>query len=419
MRMRPLILTLAATLLLPLVVASTAQAQTKPAHETSCTDGLDEDADGLADCGDADCEKDPACKPGGGAENTRATCSDWIDNDGDGHVDCKDYDCQNAPGVPNCKGTWGDGPARANDGGTAAPTGGSEPVPELGPGQSVEDLIGTGGDADGERNDVLCSDGIDNDDDGKIDCADFGCRFDPTVRVCRGNPGMRFSIVANIGATYDLVAEEPDVTFSKLQLRSFGPIPLVQDSFYLISMRAERTPRLTFAMFQVPIGGGHQLNINSGSGQLSNQGVLSSAKQLLLSPPFYLTNAFDQRSSAAIEVGGPLGGGGIASYRAFAMGGAGLASGNVGGRFFGFDNTNFTYGGGAAFSFNLLGGFSRWDGQFLYTKAAPTLAIRVGARYDQRAQERYIAANGALNFRWNILAGAVETFYKREFEFES
>ena len=31
------------------------------------------------------------------------------------------------------------------------------------------DLIGAGSDQDGERNDYLCSDGIDNDNDGKID----------------------------------------------------------------------------------------------------------------------------------------------------------------------------------------------------------------------------------------------------------
>ena len=50
----------------------------------------------------------------------------------------------------------------------------------------IEDLIGSGKDKDGERNDVLCSDGFDNDGDGMVDCADYGCRFDPDVTICQG-----------------------------------------------------------------------------------------------------------------------------------------------------------------------------------------------------------------------------------------
>lgn len=58
------------------------------AFETSCSDGFDEDADGDVDCEDLDCMGDPACY-----EN----CSDDIDNDLDGFVDCLDIDCGVCP----------------------------------------------------------------------------------------------------------------------------------------------------------------------------------------------------------------------------------------------------------------------------------------------------------------------------------
>jgi hypothetical protein len=51
-----------------------------------CTDGVDNDGDGLVDCNDPDCANDPACRP-------HEICGDCIDNDGDGLVDNEDPDC--------------------------------------------------------------------------------------------------------------------------------------------------------------------------------------------------------------------------------------------------------------------------------------------------------------------------------------
>jgi hypothetical protein len=387
---------------------------TNPATETSCTDRVDNDKDGLTDCGDADCFDNPVCKPDGQPENTDKRCSDWVDNDKDGHADCEDNDCKTS-GVTVCKGSW-----KGNKSNGKSTGGGSDAkLPKLGPGQTVEDLIGTHGDKDGERNDVLCSDGEDNDNDGKTDCADFGCRFDPTVTVCRGNPNIRFSVVGNIAVEYDFVEERFDTRFSKLQLRAFGPMPYIQDSFFLVSMRAEKTPRLTFAMFQIPLGAGHFLNINSGGGGLSNALVLSSAKQLLLNPAYYMYSAFEQGNGAAAEVYGPLTSSGRMRYRAYIAGGSGLFAGNVGGRYFSFNNDNFTWGGGAAIGINIIGQYSRWDSQFMYTSAPTTLAITAGAKYDQRAQERYVAFNARLIMRWKWFAVATENYTKRELEFGS
>ena len=50
-----------------------------------CDDGTDEDGDGLIDCDDSDCADDPAC--------LELDCSDGVDDDGDGLVDCEDGDC--------------------------------------------------------------------------------------------------------------------------------------------------------------------------------------------------------------------------------------------------------------------------------------------------------------------------------------
>jgi len=92
-----------------------------------CTDGVDNDCDGAADCFDGDCFGDGACSVvcGNGncspfespcncaadcgaaplAEITGATCSDGIDNDCDVVSDCNDSDCQTDPTcglAPDC-----------------------------------------------------------------------------------------------------------------------------------------------------------------------------------------------------------------------------------------------------------------------------------------------------------------------------
>ncbi len=86
-----------------------------------CSDGLDNDGDGLIDCRDPDCQGKENC-----LENTLIACNDQYDNDKDGLIDCFDPDCF---GFELCS----------------------------------------------ERTEK-CNDGIDNDGDGLIDCADSSCR---------------------------------------------------------------------------------------------------------------------------------------------------------------------------------------------------------------------------------------------------
>ncbi|HJL18709.1 MAG TPA: hypothetical protein RMH99_23810 [Sandaracinaceae bacterium LLY-WYZ-13_1] len=391
----------------------------RPEHESICDNRQDDDGDGLPDCADADCFETEHCHAGGEQERTNDRCSDWIDNDGDGAVDCEDDDCSRQ-GITVCQGSWQGRQPAGGGGGNAA----GDEIPELQGDQSVEDLIGQAGDADGERNDYLCSDGIDNDDDGRTDCQDFGCRFDPSVTVCSGSPGLRFSVVAGIGAslrfdeTPDIDGDgfteytDPtgDVRFTRLQVRALGPIPFIENSFFLLNLRVERTPRLTFATFNIPISSaGHYLSINSGSGGLTTWRVTSTSKMPLLDPPFYLFNAFEQGAGAAVEVGGPITDDNSVRFRTFLSGGSGEFNGNVGGRFFRTEDRNFSYAAGAQLHFNLVGQFDRFDTPYMYTPVPMTLALLVGGRFDQRPVERFAA--------WNVFA--VWRFWHLQFRAES
>ncbi len=95
----------------------------------NCTNGIDDDGDGLIDCADPDCANEAVCI----APDKEYWCNDGIDNDGDGLTDCADPDCADDP---HCEG-----------------------------------LV--------ER---ACADGVDNDGDGLIDCDDPDC-FDSVA--CR------------------------------------------------------------------------------------------------------------------------------------------------------------------------------------------------------------------------------------------
>ncbi len=399
--------------------ASEAAVATEPppaptSTESVCDDRADDDGDGMVDCADADCFDNPRCEIGGGEERNDERCSDWVDNDGDGAVDCEDPDCS-GNGITVCRGS--------GDEHRSLPDDHADNLPALTGDMSAEDLIGRAGDADGERNDYLCSDGVDNDGDGRTDCQDFGCRFDPQVTVCTASPGYRFSVVAGVGFEYDFQADgdfqsAADVNFTRLQLRALGPIPYINDSFFLISARLERSPRVTFAHFQVPISArGHFLAINSGSGSLSTGLIISAAKQPLLDPPFYLFNAFEQGNSANVEVGGPLTRNGRLNFRVFAAGGAGRSNGNVGGRFFPAENQNFTYTAGAQFGINFIGHFSRFDSPLLYDTVPLGLAALVGGKWDQRATERYPAANALLVFKYGPFLIRAEDYFKYSLDF--
>lgn len=414
------------TLLLTLTLVTTsplsAYAAPNSAVERDCADGVDNDQDSVIDCSDADCAKSAACQPDGKPENTDKRCRDWVDNDQDGVTDCEDQDCQ-LETISACDGSWDSLLKRESAGGAqmSAPSAQKPVVASSNSGG----LIGMAGrDNDGERNDYLCSDGIDNDNDGKIDCEDLGCQLDGSVQVCRGSPNMRFSIVGQVAHTFDLAADEADnapfdTRISRLQLRSFGPIPQIENSFYLVSLLTEKTPRLTFAMFSLPIARSrHMLTINSGAAGLSQAQALSVHKQLLVRRT-NVFRAFEQFNSAAIEVSGPLDKENKLRYRVFGAGGNGRFDGNIGGRSLGDKTLNYPWSAGAQIGWNIVGYYSRFDTPFLYEPVPLTLGLLAGGKYDRREAEHFYSTNVQAALRWRRLVVLAEHYWKKELEFVS
>lgn len=133
--------------------------------ETQCNNGLDEDCDGLLDCADPECGMTPICL------GRELFCSDGMDDDADGLVDCRDPDCF---ADVRCRDAGG-----PRDGGILP--GDAGPPPR------------DGGVVTRELGIAACTNGIDDDRDGRVDCADPDCRpFGPTGECCNGiddNPG--------------------------------------------------------------------------------------------------------------------------------------------------------------------------------------------------------------------------------------
>jgi len=153
--------------------------------EVSCGDGTDNDCDGLVDADDPDCQ----CTPG--EPTTEITCNDGLDNDCDGLIDASDPDCPTGMACSNYvdKGTCNNDPSCVWEG-----------SPKNGTCVDAPTCTPTSGDEIG-----LCGDGIDNDCDGVIDCADTAdCGSDPicqavdcsvytTRNLCNNQPTCRWN----------------------------------------------------------------------------------------------------------------------------------------------------------------------------------------------------------------------------------
>lgn len=386
-----------------------------PARERACGDRRDDDGDSLVDCADADCAGTTSCRPTGATERSDALCSDWVDNDRDGRTDCDDLDCE-AAGVSVCLGSW---PTVTVATGRAR----SAP-PDTAPRQ---DGLRGRDDADGERADETCTDGVDNDRDGWADCEDPGCRLDPEVHVCSDSPRLRFSVYASVAHSERLEDTRRDVPLARsdtnlrvLQLRALGPVRGIEGSFFVVTLRAEQTPRLTYAMVRLPVGRrGHYFALNSGGAGLALALTLSASKLLLLDPPSHVHAPFEQGNGAAAELGGPLDPHHRLLLRAFVAGGEGRFSTGAAGRSLADGTSGRTAAAGAALTLRAIGFPTPYDTQLLYAPSPPALGLSAGIRYDHRAQERFPAAHLGLVFRSGHLLVASEAFGKRELAFGS
>jgi hypothetical protein len=368
-----------------------AAAAEAPAKEEVCNDKIDNDADSVLDCGDSDCKDESYCKPDGKPEGGNARCSDWIDNDGDGQIDCEDQECKLAS-VTVCNGSWqGDLEGTGGDGESHA-SGGEHEAPDGGAPAGTKRLYS----GDVEQPDT--AEGV-------------------------GFVGIRFGIVAAVqqlltstnAQVADVYNNRIETRFDTLQLRAFGNLPLLEDSFFLLSIAAAQSPRISFALFQFPLGNGHYMNINTGGGTLSSQPLVSVAKLPLLDRPTYFTKPFDQFLDAGVEANGPV----ILNllrYRVMAGGGTGLG-GTFGGRLFEDATINPTFTVGGQLWFTPVGIYNRFDSPFLYRPVPQAVAFALGAKYEQREAERFPAVHATGVYRQGIVALTGESYSKAELNY--
>jgi hypothetical protein len=174
-----------------------------PGAPENCTDGSDNDCNGVADCNDPSCTSAPLC----GCTPAPESCQNGVDDDCDGTVDCLDAACQGTP-VCGCltteAGLCGNGFDDDCDGliDCDDPTCASTPQCQC---QATPEFCGDGQDndcdllvdcADPQCQGVFpcacqppgspeqCSDGVDNDCDTLPDCSDSQCLTSPACSQC-------------------------------------------------------------------------------------------------------------------------------------------------------------------------------------------------------------------------------------------
>jgi len=138
--------------------------------DVSCLSYWDEDGDGHAGCDDPDCAA--ACAQSEGVD--ASTCGNGIDDDRDGRIDCAELNCRDARHL-------------------------TTPCPWEETGDYCHDGEDDDADSDTDCRDSACSslcqsqegydnltcqDGIDNDDDGLIDCQEPVCLDNPGAWGC-------------------------------------------------------------------------------------------------------------------------------------------------------------------------------------------------------------------------------------------
>lgn len=165
-----------------------------------CTDGVDNDGNGYADCSDNSCRYGDDVAVRSLCESTFDTCTNRRDDNRNGYIDCADHSCRflDAQLIGSC-----DDNADCDAGQTCFRTRCLEiesPCFEgmdLGNGRFRNLFAGVPDDlTEDERRQMVvdgCTDGLDNDRDGFIDCEDWDCNHNPLARRADGSPLCRYA----------------------------------------------------------------------------------------------------------------------------------------------------------------------------------------------------------------------------------
>ncbi|MBJ71094.1 MAG: hypothetical protein CMN31_07095 [Sandaracinus sp.] len=167
------------------------QAYCDARSETSCaacSDGIDNDGNGFTDCGDFSCSRSNEVCDGvplrDRCESSYASCTDGRDNEDDDFADCGDFSCQDVLQLVTLVGPDGEPrmvPASPCDESVVDADADGEP-------DSIEDLLDLRlADPDTfftrayQQAQGRCTDGVDNDSDGFVDCDDWDCQWNPLL----------------------------------------------------------------------------------------------------------------------------------------------------------------------------------------------------------------------------------------------
>ena len=210
--------------------------------ESTCSNGLDDDGDGLTDA-----EEDPGCDNAADwSEFSDGTsCSDGLDGDGDGLVDGEDPDCSSGPfqregvGCSDGADNNGDGLLDSED----PLCSGTFTLSETPAALHCEDGLDNDGDGQVDQEDPdcvdgrgfgevspLCSNGLDDDGDGQVDYEDPDC-------LSRSG-GSESSPLRNV---FGHIALSPDQKFAYVLNRELAQVfvvDVVQGSLVDINNRA-------------------------------------------------------------------------------------------------------------------------------------------------------------------------------------
>jgi len=164
-----------------------------PPGAAACSDGRDNDCDGLIDVGEASCQVAETCNgvddDGSGRESGGSAfydCSDGVDNDGDTFIDGADSGCSSE--IDEGFGLGGS----CNSSGLGECVTMGQVICD-GPGGTRCSATPAGPKNEGGCADVTCRDGLDNDCDGSTDIADPDCQSSEIwIQRASSGPAPRF-----------------------------------------------------------------------------------------------------------------------------------------------------------------------------------------------------------------------------------